>query len=240
MAGVSRVRLAFPRARRLRQCRAGSGDTVEPRRRSDRGARAARVRAHAARSRPARKRSAGADARRLAQTRHGRNEPSARASAPHRRCRWTSEPTAGRRHLPGDGQWPRRRAGRPDRSCPAGTAIPGVPREHLRAISIDDRPRAPALLPRPRVVSAVGRALTAPALGSLLAPGWSIFWNDLLDGAQPTVPRAVAAVAAGIGRRATARGRMREWFTATLGPGSDDEANSAFSPLERIKNAPIC
>ena len=83
-----------------------------------------------------------------------------------------------------------------------------------------------ALLPRPRAVSAVGRVLTAPALGSLLAPGWSIFWNDLLDGARPPVPRAVAAVASGIGRTATARGRMREWFTATLGPGSDDEANS--------------
>jgi geranylgeranyl reductase family protein len=80
-----------------------------------------------------------------------------------------------------------------------------------------------ALLPRPRVVSAVGRALTAPAVGSLLAPGWSIFWNDLVDGARPTVPRAVAAVAAGIGRTATGRGRMRDWFTATLGPGSDRE-----------------
>ncbi len=82
-----------------------------------------------------------------------------------------------------------------------------------------------ALLPRPRVVSAVGRALTAPALGSLLAPGWSIFWNDLVDGAQQTVPRKVAAVAAGIGRRATARGRMRHWFTTTIGPSSDSEAN---------------
>jgi geranylgeranyl reductase family protein len=74
-----------------------------------------------------------------------------------------------------------------------------------------------ALLPRPRVVSAVGRALTAPGVGSLLAPGWSIFWNDLVDGARPTVPRRVAAAAAGIGRRATARGRMRDWFTATIG-----------------------
>jgi menaquinone-9 beta-reductase len=91
-----------------------------------------------------------------------------------------------------------------------------------------------ALLPRPRVVSAVGRALTAPALGSLLAPGWSIFWNDLLDGAQPTVPRAVAAVVAGIGRTATARGRMRDWFTTTLAPGSDDEANSVSPPRERV------
>ena len=96
-----------------------------------------------------------------------------------------------------------------------------------------------ALLPRPRVVSAVGRVLTAPALGSLLAPGWSIFWNDLLDGAQPTVPRVVAAIAAGIGRTATARGRMREWFTATLGPGSDREANSASPPHGRVTNAPI-
>jgi menaquinone-9 beta-reductase len=95
-----------------------------------------------------------------------------------------------------------------------------------------------ALLPRPRVVSAVGRALTAPALGSLLAPGWSIFWNDLLDGAQPTVPRAVAAVAAGIGRTATARGRMRDWFTATLGPGSDDEAKSVAPPHARVSETP--
>jgi menaquinone-9 beta-reductase len=96
-----------------------------------------------------------------------------------------------------------------------------------------------ALLPRPRVVSVVGRVLTAPALGSLLAPGWSIFWNDLLDGAQPTVPRAAAAVAAGVGRTATARGRMRDWFTATLGPGSGDGANSAWPPHERVTNAPI-
>jgi geranylgeranyl reductase family protein len=91
-----------------------------------------------------------------------------------------------------------------------------------------------ALLPRPRVVSAVGRALTAPALGSLLAPGWSIFWNDLLGGAQPSVPRAVAAVASGIGRTATARGRTRDWFTATLGPESDDEATNPSSAAARV------
>jgi hypothetical protein len=67
--------------------------------------------------------------------------------------------------------------------------------------------------------------LTAPALGSLLAPGWSIFWNDLVEGAQQTVPRKVAAVAAGIGRRATARGSMRHWFTTTIDPSSDSETN---------------
>src|SRR5918995_216981 len=70
-------------------------------------------------------------------------------------------------------------------------------------------PAHQALLPRPRVVSAVGRVLTAPAIGSLLAPGWSIFWNDLLDGAQATVPRAVAAVAAGNWRTTPPPGRLR-------------------------------
>jgi menaquinone-9 beta-reductase len=96
-----------------------------------------------------------------------------------------------------------------------------------------------ALLPRPRLVSTVGRMLTAPALGSLVAPGWSIFWNDLLDGAQPKVPRAVAAVAAGIGRTATGRGPTRDWFTATLGPGSDGGADSASAPSEPVTTAPI-
>jgi geranylgeranyl reductase family protein len=91
-----------------------------------------------------------------------------------------------------------------------------------------------ALLPRPRVVSALGRALTAPALGSLLAPGWSIFWNDLVDGAQLTVPRKVAAVAAGIGRIATGRGRMREWFTATLGPGSERSPQQGSTDQGRL------
>jgi hypothetical protein len=96
-----------------------------------------------------------------------------------------------------------------------------------------------ALLPRPRVVSAVGRVLTARALGSLLAPAWSIFWNDLLHGAQPTVPRAVAAAAAGIGSTATARGRMREWFTTTLVRGSDGEASLDSPPHERVSDTPI-
>lgn len=82
-------------------------------------------------------------------------------------------------------------------------------------------PMHAALLPRPRVVSAVGRALTAPALGPLLAPGWSVFWNDLVDGAQRTTPRRLAALAGGVGRAATSRGRMRHWFGATLGTAAD-------------------
>ena len=50
-----------------------------------------------------------------------------------------------------------------------------------------------ALVGRPRAVSAVGRIMTAPGVGSALADGWGIFWNELLDGAAPGRPRTVAA-----------------------------------------------
>ena len=69
-----------------------------------------------------------------------------------------------------------------------------------------------ALLTRPRAVAAIGRLVTAPGLGRAVAGGWSIFWNDLLDGAAPGPPRAVASAAAGVGRALTARSRTREWF----------------------------
>jgi len=69
-----------------------------------------------------------------------------------------------------------------------------------------------AMLGRPRLVSAVGRMLTAPGIGATLAPGWSVFWNDLLDGAPPGAARTVAAAAARIGRAAAARGSTRRWF----------------------------
>jgi geranylgeranyl reductase family protein len=69
-----------------------------------------------------------------------------------------------------------------------------------------------ALLTRPRAVAAIGRLVTAPGLGRAVAGGWSIFWNDLLEGAAPGPPRAVAAAAAGVGRAFTVRGRTREWF----------------------------
>jgi menaquinone-9 beta-reductase len=74
-----------------------------------------------------------------------------------------------------------------------------------------------ALLTRPRAVAAIGRLVTAPGLGRAVAGGWSIFWNDLLEGAAPGPPRAVASAAAGVGRALTARGRTREWFSRENG-----------------------
>ena len=74
-----------------------------------------------------------------------------------------------------------------------------------------------ALLTRPKAVATVGRLVTAPGLGRAIAGGWSIFWNDLLEGAAPGPPRAVASAAAGVGRAITARGRTREWFARDNG-----------------------
>lgn len=69
-----------------------------------------------------------------------------------------------------------------------------------------------ALLPKPRAIAAVGRVVTAPGLGRLLAGGWAVFWNDLLAGATPGPPRTVASAATGLGRALTARSRTRAWF----------------------------
>jgi geranylgeranyl reductase family protein len=74
------------------------------------------------------------------------------------------------------------------------------------------------LLRHPRAVSAVGRLLTAPVVGASIAGGWSLYWNDLLDGAVPRGPRRVAATAARAGRLATSRSRTRRWLADALMP----------------------
>jgi len=71
-----------------------------------------------------------------------------------------------------------------------------------------------ALLHRPAVVAAVTRTLTAPAVGGAVAGGWSIMWNDLRDGAVPSVAAGVAATAAGLGRVLTSRSADRRWIRA--------------------------
>ena len=124
----------------------GLGTLSSPRRRSDCGARAPCVRAHALRAGAPPERGACAHPRRVAQAGHGGNEPRAGARAPHRRCGGAGEPTPGRRHLPGHGERARRGPGRADRPRPGDPALPRVPREHLRAISLDDGTRAPCAL----------------------------------------------------------------------------------------------
>lgn len=78
-------------------------------------------------------------------------------------------------------------------------------------------PAHAVLLPRPRATAAVGRLLTAPGVGRVVAGGWSIFWNDLLEGAAPGRARWLASTAARVGRAATAPSRTRRWFADELG-----------------------
>jgi hypothetical protein len=70
---------------------------------------------------------------------------------------------------------------------------------------------------RPIAVAAVGRALTFPGVGSALAGGWAILWNELLDGAPASRARTVAAAATSLGAGLTSRSHTARWFIGTLG-----------------------
>ena len=73
-----------------------------------------------------------------------------------------------------------------------------------------------ALLPHPSIIAGVGRVLTLPVVGPTLAPGWSVFWNELLDGAAPGRARTAAALATRLGRTVTARTRTWQWLDHTF------------------------
>jgi len=76
------------------------------------------------------------------------------------------------------------------------------------------------LLHQPKAVAALTRGLTAPGVGRTVAGGWSIMWNDLLDGAAPSTATALAGTAAGLGRMLTARSSDRRWIRNHVGAGS--------------------
>jgi len=90
-----------------------------------------------------------------------------------------------------------------------------------------------ALVGRPRAIAAVGRVLTAPVLGSALAGGWGIFWNELLDGAAPGGARRVATASTWFGRAVTARTEVSRWFSSTF----DDPSPRLPGPGERAGHA---
>ena len=48
------------------------------------------------------------------------------------------------------------------------------------------------LLAHPRLVAGLTRTITAPVLGRALASTWSIYWNELVDGATPSLGRVFA------------------------------------------------
>ncbi len=69
-----------------------------------------------------------------------------------------------------------------------------------------------ALMEHPLLASAVTRLLTAPLAGRAAAGGWSLLWNDLLEGAPRVPARTLAAVAGATMRRATRRSDTSRWL----------------------------
>jgi geranylgeranyl reductase family protein len=65
-------------------------------------------------------------------------------------------------------------------------------------------PLTAVMVGRPRLTASVGRLLTAPGIGRVVAGGWAVYWNDLLEGAAPGRRRQVAAVADLVARAVTA------------------------------------
>ena len=90
---------------------------------------------------------------------------------------------------------------------------------HLRYHQVTSAVQS-ALVSRPRAISALGRVLTAPGIGRLLAPGWGLYWNELLDGAVPGMARTTANLADHLGRLVTKRSASRRWFDEVYGSGS--------------------
>src|SRR5580704_5488557 len=92
------------------------------------------------------------------------------------------------------------------------------------------------LVGRPRAVAGVSRLLMMAGRSDALSGGWSVFWNELLDGAPQGPHRSVAATANRIGEVVTARTATARWFDATFADGvaastcRDDDPRPTGSP----------
>jgi geranylgeranyl reductase family protein len=91
-----------------------------------------------------------------------------------------------------------------------------------------------AMVTRPRAVATVARLLTTAGRANAVSGGWSVFWNELLNGAPPNLHRSIAEAATRIGDLLTRRSATAKWFDATLPDGAwpasaDLEGTSALS-----------
>lgn len=84
-----------------------------------------------------------------------------------------------------------------------------------------------ALLPHPVAIALIGRMLTAPVVGRTIAGAWSLFWNDLLEGARPRPSREFAALVFALGRLATRPTTTNRWFVHTLAAHDPSEVESS-------------
>ena len=88
------------------------------------------------------------------------------------------------------------------------------------AYSATTAPATSWMIEHPKAVAALGRLLTAPVVGSALAGGWALFWNDLVDGASPGRSRRVARFAEHAGKLLTARSTARKEIESSFAPVS--------------------
>lgn len=72
------------------------------------------------------------------------------------------------------------------------------------------------LIGRPRAIAAVSRLSMKAGRSDALSGGWSVFWNELLQGAPPGRHRSVAAMASRLGQMMTARTGAARWFDTTF------------------------
>jgi hypothetical protein len=74
------------------------------------------------------------------------------------------------------------------------------------------------LVDRPGALAAVARTLPAAGQVSAISGAWSVFWNELLNGAPPGRHRTVAGWVTYLGQMLTARTPTASWFDATFSP----------------------
>ncbi len=86
-----------------------------------------------------------------------------------------------------------------------------IARDHLGYHRVAAAAHA-ALVTSPGKAAVVAKVLTHPLVGRAVAGGWSVFWNELLDGAAPGPARAAAHAASVIGRAATRHGATGRWL----------------------------
>ncbi len=86
-----------------------------------------------------------------------------------------------------------------------------IARQHLGYHRVAAAAHA-GLVGRPAAAAVVGKVLTHPVVGRPLAGGWSIFWNELLDGAPPGAARLAARSASVIGRAVTRYSAAGRWL----------------------------
>jgi len=108
--------------------------------------------------------------------------------------------------------------------CPAPRYIADLGRRYGRYQAMA-APAHRAMMERPRRAAAVTRLLTLPGVGQAVAGGWSLLWNDLVEGAPTGPARAVAGSASWLGQRAARRSETYLWISRLFAP-SEGRAES--------------